>query len=337
MTIRPFIRNLAMLVAGSAAAQTPATIEKPAKPAAAKPARTWTVPRTADGQPDFQGVWNNGTITRLERPADLAGKEFFTPKEALEYEKTVVERTNRDQRTPGTEGDVSRAYNDAWWDSGTKVIRTLRTSMVIDPPDGRLPPLTPQAQALLRSQAAGRHPQPWGPEDRSLQERCLMFPTDSVPMLPYVYNNNFRIVQTKDTLAIYIEMIHDVRTVYLDGRPHLPSTIRRWLGDSRGHWEGDTLVVDNTNFNGKNRFSFNSPVDQNLHVVERFTRSDRDTLVYRFTVEDPTVYTKPWTAETTLSAAPGPIYEYACHEGNYGMMNLLSGARAEEKAAQTAK
>ena len=293
----------------------------------------WTPPRTADGQPDLQGIWNNGTITPMERPADLAGKEFFTEAEALAYEKQVVERTNRDQRTPGTEQDVSRAYNDAWWDSGTKVVRTLRTSMVTDPPDGRIPALTPEAQKAQRARFEAIRRPAAGPEDRGLAERCLMFPNDGPPMTPYVYNNNFRIVQTKDTVAIYVELIHDVRIIPLDTRPHLPSTIRRWFGDSRGHWEGNTLVVDTTNFTDKTSFRGS---DSNLHVVERFTRIDPDTILYQFEIDDPTAFTKPWKAELTMVADPGPIYEYACHEGNYGMRNLLRGARAQE-AEEAAK
>ncbi len=300
------------------------------KPAPAAKTGTWTAPRTPDGQPDLQGIWNNGTVTPMERPAELAGKEFFTPQEALAWEKRVLERVNRDQRTPGTEQDVARAYNDAWWDSGTKVVRTLRTSIVIDPPDGRIPPLTPQARAALDARRARMGHPAETPRDRPLAERCLQFPTSGPPMTPYVYNNNFQIVQTKDTVAINIELLHDVRMIPLDGRAHLPSSTRLWFGDSIGHWDGDTLVVDTTNFSDKTSFRGS---DENLHVIERFTRIDPDTIVYRFTIDDPTAFTKKWTAELTMVKAPGPIYEYACHEGNYGMMNLLKGARADEKAA----
>ena len=306
----------------------PATVA--AKPAAAAKAGTWNAPRTPNGQPDLQGIWNNGTVTPMERPAELAGKEFFTPQEALAWEKQVVERVNRDQRAPGTVQDVARAYNDVWWDSGTKVVRTLRTSMVIDPPDGRIPPLTPKARKAVeeRRERMGRPAET--ARDRPLAEQCLQFPTSGPPMTPYVYNNNFRIVQNKDYVAINIELLHDVRLIPLDGRPHLPSNIRLWFGDSIGHWDGNTLVVDTTNFSNKTSYRGS---DENLHVIERFTRIDPETIVYRFTIDDPTAFTKPWTAELTMVKAPGPIYEYACHEGNYGMMNLLKGARAEEKAA----
>ena len=285
------------------------------------------------GQPDLQGIWNNGTVTPLERPPELAGKQFFTPKEAEEYEKQVVARVNRDQREPGSERDVARAYNDAWWDSGTKVVRTLRTSMVIDPPDGKIPPLTAKAKEAMTARQVAMNRPAQGPEDRPLAERCLMFPTSGPPMTPYVYNNNFRIVQTKDYVAINIELLHDVRMIPLDGRPHLPSNIRLWFGDSVGHWEGNTLVVDTTNFTNKTSYRGS---DENLHVIERFTRTDPDTIVYQFTIDDPTAFTRPWTAELTMVKSPGPLYEYACHEGNYGMFNLLKGARAEEKAVGAA-
>jgi hypothetical protein len=321
---------LAILIVLPAAAQSPAG---DTKTAAATKASSWTPPRTPDGQPDLQGIWNNGTVTPMERPAELAGKEFFTPAEALAWEKRVVDRANRDQRTPGTDQDVARAYNDVWWDSGTKVVRTLRTSMVIDPPDGRIPPLTPKAQEAQRARFAGmQHPAEMA-KDRPLAERCLQFPTSGPPMTPYVYNNNFRIVQAKDYVAINIELLHDVRMIPLDGRPHQPSNVRLWFGDSVGHWDGNTLVVDTTNFSNKTSYRGS---DENLHVIERFTRMDPDTIVYRFTIDDPTAFTKPWTAELTMEKTPGPIYEYACHEGNYGMMNLLKGARAEDRAAAEA-
>ncbi len=304
-----------------------------AKPAAAAKTGAWNTPRTPDGQPDLEGIWNNGTVTPMERPAELAGKEFFTPQEALAWEKQVVSRVNRDQRAPGTVQDVARAYNDIWWDSGTKVVRTLRTSMVIDPPDGRIPALTPQALKAVeaRREKMGRPAET--AHDRPLAEQCLQFPTSGPPMTPYVYNNNFRIVQTRSSVAINIELLHDVRVIPLDGRPHLDSNVRLWFGDSIGHWDGNTLVVDTTNFTNKTSFRGS---DENLHVIERFTRMDPETIVYRFTIDDPTAFSKPWTAELTMVKTPGPIYEYACHEGNYGMMNLLKGARADERAAAEA-
>jgi len=283
--------------------------------------------------PDFQGIWTNATITPLERPRELANKEFFTEKEVAEYEKRVLEESNKDRRDGSAEADVGRAYNDSWWDRGTKVVPTRRTSIVVDPPDGRVPPLTAEAQKAAAARAAALRRPAAGPEDRGLPERCILWPTAGPPMLSSAYNNNYQILQTPGYVVIFIEMIHDVRIIPLDGRPHLANNIRQWLGDPRGHWEGNTLVVDSTNFTDKNPFRGS---DRNLHLTERFTRINADTILYRFTVEDPTAFTRTWTGEAPLTRTPGPIYEYACHEGNYGMANILSGARAEEKAMEEA-
>ena len=206
-------------------------------------ASTWTGPRTADGQPDLQGIWTNATITPMERPADLAGKQFFSEQEVAAYEKKVLENTNKDRRDGGAEADVGRAYNDAWWDIGTKIVSTRRTSIVIDPPDGKIPPLTPAAKDREATRTAARQRPPEGPEDRGLPERCILWPTAGPPMLPSAYNNNYQILQTPGQVTILIEMIHDVRVIPLDGRPHVSPNIRLWLGDPRGHWEGGTLVV----------------------------------------------------------------------------------------------
>ncbi|HLX46144.1 MAG TPA: hypothetical protein VKR43_22015 [Bryobacteraceae bacterium] len=293
---------------------------------------TWTPPRTPDGQPDLQGIWNSASGTPMERPNDLKGKEFFTPQEALDWEKRMVAKSKQDVRVTADPNSVG-TYNDVFWEIGTKPVKTLRTSVVIDPPDGKVPALTPEAMAERKRRFEKvRHP--GGPEDLSLQDQCLMFPTDAPPMTPYNYNSNYRIVQTKDQVAIYVEMIHDTRIIPLDGRPHLPQTVRLWFGDSVGHWEGDTLVVDTTNFTDKTSF-YGS--DRNLHVVERFRRLDDETLVYQFDVDDPTAFTRPWKGELTMSASSGPIYEYACHEGNYGLVGVLRGERAAEKAAAAGK
>jgi len=301
---------------------------------AAKPGSTknWTAPRTPDGQPDLQGIWSNATITPLERPDDLAGKTALTEKEAAEYEKEVVKRTNVDRREGivGTEADVARAYNNFWYDRGTKTVGTRRTSLIIDPPDGKIPQLTPEAQKRVADRDSRRVRPAEGPEDRSLSERCILWQTAGPPMLPSGYNNNYQIVQSRDYVTIFNEMIHDTRIVPLDGRPHLPQNVRLWMGDSRGHWEGDTLVIDTTNFTEKTAFRGAS---EKMHLVERFTRVDAETLVYSFTVDDPSSFAKPWTAEITSTRAAGPIFEYACHEGNYGMTGLLRGARADEKKA----
>ena len=285
--------------------------------------------------PDLEGYWTNVTITPLERPAEFANKTFLTPKEAADYEKRTVERNNADRRDgAGTDADVGRAYNDFWWDRGTRVVPTLRTSLVTDPPDGKVPALTPEAQKRLADQrAAARGHQNDGPENRGLSERCLLWATAGPPMMPSFYNNNYQIVQGPGYVMILVEMIHDVRIIPTDGRPHFPSNVREWLGDSRGHWEGNTLVVETTNFTGKTNFRGS---DENLRLIERFTRTAPDLLMYEFTVDDPTAFTRNWTAQIPMRKAEGPIIEYACHEGNYAMPGILAGARAEEKAAAEA-
>src|SRR5229473_3363640 len=293
---------------------------------------TWKAPRTADGQPDLQGLWTNATITPFERAKEFAGKEFLTEKEAAEFENRTLQNANRDRRGANAEADVAGAYNDFWFERGTKVVPTRRTSLVVDPPDGKVPPLTPEAQkaAAVREEIARRPPE--GPEDLALVVRCIVWPT-AVPLLPTAYNNNYQILQTPGYVTILTEMIHDVRIIPLDGRPHIPENIRLWLGDSRGHWEGKTLVVDTTNFNDQTHLR-NS--DRNLHLTERFTRTDENTILYQFTVDDPTAFTRAWTGEVPLTNAPGPIYEYACHEGNYALAGILKGARAQEKEAAAA-
>jgi hypothetical protein len=259
----------------------------------------------------------------MERPAEFADKAFLTQQEAAEYEKRFIDR-----RDATAQVDVNGPFRQAWWDSGTKVVKTRRTSIVIDPPDGKIPALTPQSQAAEQARRAATRRPPETAEDRPLYERCIEWPTDGPPMLSSNYNNNYRIVQAPGYVAIYIEMIHDVRIIPLDGRPHLPRDVRSWMGDSVGHWEGDTLVVDTTNFNGKASFRGS---DQNLHVTERFTRTDADTLLYQFTIDDPTAFTRQWTGEVPWLAAPGPMYEYDCHEGNFrSMSSMLKTARAEE-------
>jgi hypothetical protein len=292
----------------------------------------WTPPRTPDGQPDLQGTWTNATITPLERPAELAGKPFFTEAEAAEYEKTVAERNNMDRRDGSPGADVARAYNDFWWDRGTKVVKTRRTSMIVDPADGRVPPLTSEAQRKVAERAEYRRVHAAdGPENRPLAERCVLWPTAGPPMLPSAYNNNYQIVQAPGYVMILVEMIHDARIIPTDGRPHLPSNVRQWLGDSRGRWEGNTLVVETTNFTDKTNFRGSGDT---LRLTERFTRTDPGTLMYEFTVEDDASFVRPWKAEIPMVKAEGPLFEYACHEGNYGMENVLAGARAEEKRAK---
>jgi hypothetical protein len=310
-----------------------------AKPAAAKS----KIPRTPDGHPDLQGLWSFATATPLERPKEFAEKEKLTAEEAAKLEQRAVENQFAD--TPPPPGDAG-SYNRFWLDTGTKVIATRRTSLVVDPPDGKIPPLTPEAQKgeqariAVRSMAAG-------PEDLNPWERCIVGFNAGPPIISSGYNNNLQIFQTRDSIAILPEMVHDARFVPLDGRPHLPTQVQQWSGDSRGHWDGDTLVIDVTNF--RRDGSGNLPIagyalpgrlgghggktDENLHVVERFTRADADTLLYEFTVEDPTVWTRPWTASMSMSKSTDLMYEYACHEGNYAMSGILGGARVQEKAA----
>jgi hypothetical protein len=299
----------------------------------------WTVPRTPDGQPDLQGTWSNATVTPFQRPAQLGTKQFFTAEEAAAFAKQRVIQGNTDL-VEGERGEsdlARRAYNNFWTDRGTRVSKTMRTSLVMDPPDGRVPPFTPEAQKIFdasRAQLAA-HPAD-GPEDRYLTERCILFGAAGPPMLPEPYNNNYQIVQNRGSVAIVVEMNHETRVIPVDGSPHLPSQIRQWTGDSRGHWEADMLVVDSTNFryNNQSRFGvgyLDGMTDQNLHVVERFRRTDPDTIIYQATVDDPSVYTKPWTVEISMARRAGRLFEYACHEGNYAMADMLSGARAAEK------
>jgi len=288
-----------------------------------------TPPKTDAGQPDLQGIWSNATITPLERPADLGGKQTFTAEEAAAYEKQAVARNNADQRGTNTEADVAGGYNNFWYDRGTKAVGTRRTSLIVDPGDGRIPALLPEAakRAKEKREWMDEHATDF-PEGRSLGERCILWTTAGPPMLPGPYNNNFQVLQTRDRVVILNEMIHDARVIPLDGSPHLSSNIRLWRGDSRGHWDGSTLVVDTTNFSDE--YSFRGS-DRNLHLIERFTRTSPDTLLYEFTVDDPTAFSKPWTAQIAVTKSKGPIYEYACHEGNYAMTDILSGARAAEK------
>jgi hypothetical protein len=297
-----------------------------AKPATVK---TWAAPRAADGHPDLEGIWSTATITPLERPRELGEKQFFTEQEVADYEKRVLVENNRDRRDGPKEADVSRAYNDFWWDRGTSIVGTRRTSLIVDPPDGRIPAMTPEAQKTAAVRAAALQRPAVGPEDRGVQERCIVGTNVGPPMLPSAYNNNFHIMQNAGFVTILSEMVHDVRTIPLDGRPHVPQNIRQWRGDSRGHWEGNTLVVDTTNFNDQVHVRGS---DQNLHVVERFTRVSPDVLLYEFRIEDQTAFTKPWAGEIPMTKTEGPIYEYACHEGNYGMEGLLRAARQQDNA-----
>ncbi len=310
-------------------------------------AKTWTAPRTPEGRPDLQGLWTMATFTPLERPEHLAGKEFFTEEEAAELRQVfTAEGVDPLARTAINEEDEEKRrkrlrqskesihYDNAIWLTTTrpKGLSSRRTSLIVDPPDGRIPPLTPEAQEREADRKAARgfdsH------ETRPLAERCIVWRHEGPPMLPPSYNDVLQIFQTPGYVAILQEMSNNgVRIVPLDGRPHLPTNIRQFPGDSRGRWEGDTLVVETTNFTDKTHFRGSSEA---LHVVERFTRVDADTILYEFTVEDPTSWTKPWSAEIPMMRTEGPLYEYACHEGNYDMSNILRIARALEKEAEAA-
>ena len=295
----------------------------------AAPEKAWTLPRTPDGQPDLEGVWNSSTLTPFERPKEFAGKEFFTRQDAEEFEKAELNRVDGDRRDGGGDADVGRAYNEFWRDRG-KLTPDMRTSMIIDPADGRVPPLTSHAQktAALR-RAANRGHEFDGPENRSLAERCIQVRNAGPPMIPTNYNSNYQIVQSPGYVVLLSEQIHDVRIIPTSGRPHIPSNLRLISGDSVGHWEGNTLVVETTNFTDQTAFQDSG---EHMKLIERFTRTGPDTLIYEFTVDDPESFTRSWTARYPMTKTTDLIYEYACHEGNYGLEGSLSGARAGESA-----
>ncbi len=320
------MRALALVIAVGLSA-SPSVFGQAPLAVKSKPlSKSWTLPRTPDGQPDLQGVWTNATITPLERPAELGDKAFFTEQEAADYETRTFGQITGDRRDGGPEADVGRSYNEFWRDRGTKVVGNRRTSLITDPPDGKIPALTVAAQKIQADARAYQRLHPAdGPEDRNLWERCL---TRGVPIVPGPYNNDFQIVQAPGYVVIFHEMIHEARIVPLDSRPHIEKDIRQWIGDPRGHWEGDTLVVESTNFSEKSNFRGSST---GLHLVERFTRTGPDTILYQFTVDDRSTFTKPWAAEMPMTITDSPIYEYACNEGNYAMLGLLGGARADEK------
>ncbi len=287
-------------------------------------------PRTPDGHPDLQGIWTSASVVPLERPASLNGREFYTEQEAAENAKRVLGISSWERL-----GVQAREhYNMSQYGldlSQVKVASTLRTSLIVGP-DGRVPPLTPEGQKRNAERSArNRGHQFDGPENRPLQERCLVYSTEGPPMLPSAYNSNLQIVQDAGHVAILQEMIHSARIVPTDGSPHLPQAIHQWLGDSRGHWEGETLVVDTTNFTDKTAFRGSTA---SLHLVERFTRVDNDDIVYEFTADDPATWTRSWTAQIRLSRIEGPLFEFACHEGNLGIANTLSAARATEKVSK---
>jgi hypothetical protein len=284
-------------------------------------------------QRGFDGIWNSATATPLERPRELKDKPFFTPDEAAAWERQVVD-SNEEKPAPAGKSSGTGTYNTVYREFGTRTVKTRRTSIITEPADGRIPALTPAAAEIKRRRVAGLR-SPAGAEDLGLQDQCLAFATAGPPMLPYSYNSNYQITQTKDAVVVYAEMIHDARIIHLDGRGHLPPSIRLWLGDSIGRWDGATLVVDTTNFNDSGGFygdaGGNFGWDRDLHLVERFSLLDPETLLYRFEIDDPSAFTQPWKGEYTMARSSGAIYEYACHEGNYSLVNLLRGYRASER------
>jgi hypothetical protein len=281
-------------------------------------------PARRTSRTNLDGIWNSATATPLERPRELSDKPFFTPEEAAAWERQFAKNNEEPPADAPRRG--TGTYNTFFREFGTRTVKTRRTSIVTDPADGRIPALMPAAAEIWRQRIA-RQRNAEGPEDMGLQDRCLAFATAGPPMLPYSYNSNYQFVQTKDAVVIHAEMIHDARIVHLDRRSHLPPTIRRWLGDSIGRWDGETLVVDTTNFNDAGGFygdaGGNFGWDRHLHVIERFRLLDANTLLYQFELDDPTAYTESWKGELTMARSPGRIFEYACHEANYSLPSML--------------
>ncbi len=307
-------------------------------------------PRTPWGHPDLQGVWDHRTITPLERPAELADREFLTAEEAASLEQAAVDRAeyllNRPPETTTAGGNVDRRadgtpgfYNDFWLDNGTRAVGTRRTSLIVDPPHGRLPALLESAQRRIERNQAYRREHPadsW--LDFDATDRCLVGVNNGPPILPAAYNQNLLVVQNEDWVLLLAEMIHTVRVVPLDGRPPLPDQMRQWAGDARGRWEGDTLVVETSNFVPGRWWTSANPMGRlattgSLRLTERFTRLAAGTLEYEATVDDPETWSRPWTVSIPMRRSDQPLYEYACHEGNYSMPNMLAGERAAERAA----
>ena len=309
-------------------------------------------PRTPWGAPDLQGVWDFRSITPMERPDDLADQEFLTAEEAARLEQETVQRNEELLNRPARRTEVTNSvdqgeegapgfYNNLWLDRGTTTVGTRRTSLVVDPPNGKMPPLTPEEEqrraeyAELREGVDTHAPTPGGWMEElgtnGLQLRCITGFNSGPPMTPGGYNNNVQVFQTPNFVALLNEMNHNVRFVPLDGRPHVE--LPQWTGDSRGHWDGDTLVIETRQFLRETSFA-QGRTGSNLELVERLTRVSEDTLLYEATINDPTVWTSPWTYEVPMVLNDQPIYEYACHEGNYGLENILAGARVLEAEAE---
>ena len=321
------------LLAQASTSQAPSVAPK------AKTSATTKTRRTAWGDPDLSGIWNIATSTPLQRPDRVAGKDVLNDEEAVEFQETLAHDLNRDRRDGGPDADVNRAYNEHWMDARRlQIVKDKRTSLIVDPPDGRIPPLvplTPEAQQRRDAGAAAARRfaigMPWGPEEMSNPVRCIIR-TDRPPYLPTIYNNTYQIFQSPGYVAILAEMIHSARIIPLDGRPHLRPNVNQWLGDTRGRWDGDTLVVQTTNFRPDSTFGDANPATYKL--TERFTRIEHNTIAYEFTVEDPSTWSRAWTAVIPWNKTEDQLYEYACHEDNYDIVHLLMGARKREKAGE---
>ena len=319
-------------------AQTAAPAPAKRPQAAAKTTKTWTATKTPWGDPDLQGVWNDATSTPLQRPAGK-GEAVLNEEQADQFAEQLANDLTRDRRDGGPEIDVNRAYNEHWMDARRlKITNDRRTSLIVDPPDGRMPPtvpISPERQKIRAERAAAAARFNAGMPDvateLSLPIRCIIR-TDSPPYLPTIYNNDFQIYQSPGYVVIAPEMIHSARIIPLDGRPHIGPTLKQWLGDTRGHFEGNTLVLETTNFRNDDTV-YQGANPETYKITERFTRVADDTINYEFTISDPTTWTKPWTAVIpwTKIDPKEQMYEYMCHEDNFDIVHLLTGARAREK------
>ena len=296
-----------------------------------------SAPQTAWGTPDLQGVWDFRTITPLERPEELGDQAFLSAEEAANLEREATDRNerllNQDARRTDTGGNVG-AYNNFWMDRGTNIVGDRRTSLIVDPPNGRIPSVTDAGEVRRTRVGSFNVEIPESYTDLSNADRCIMGFNAGPPITPGGYNQNMQLFQTPDHVALVTEMVHTTRVVPVDGGPVLDYSVRQWSGDSRGHWEGDTLVVQTVNFQNHDAYSTWRGSSTDMKLVERFTRRDADTLLYEFTVSDPSTWTSPWTAQHRMQRNDQPMFEYACHEGNYSMEAMLGGARAVERAVE---
>lgn len=333
MKIHPFIRNKGF----AARALSGAICFALGSPVVAN---DYVAPRTEWGHPELRGVWNFSSSIPLQRPAALGDRERYTVEEVQAQEQARIQREQSGVELTNLIGGTIGGYNDFWLETNPLDFN-LRTSLIIDPPNGRLPPIVagaPTGYGGLGPDSVGERPVRFtvggvgkaGPEDRGLSERCLLGFNSVPPFEPSLYNNNLQIFQTEDHVVIFNEMIHEARIVPIDGSGHIPASITQWNGDSRGYWEGETLVVESRNFNNKTQSFAGVGVSSDKLLIERFTRSGQDQVDYRFTVEDAKAFTAPVTAEIPMFRMDGELYEYACHEGNYGLVNVLQGARVEE-------